>query len=397
MATADVALITPYPRVGTRHGGMSGVASYAHNLAHALSDSGARVEVVAPLEPGERPRRETDAGVGITRAFSRTSTGAATAVRTALRTGAPVVHLQHEFFLYGGPASTPGLACGLRVLRRRRRRAVATLHQVVDPAGVDRGFTDLHRVRIPAWLARPGLTAVQRGLQRSADRVLVHEPAFAEVLPGATTVPHGIEPARAPEDRGVARAALGLDANRMTVLCFGFLAPYKGLETALEAAEIAGDDVELIIAGGEHPRLAAGGDHYDRDLRERFGHVARFTGRVPDREVARWFTAADVAAFMYPRPFSSSGALALAVAHGTPVLVSPELARTAALPPMMVAERNPQALSRRWRELAADPRQRDELRRETERIAHARTWPAIADRHLELYEEVRRERGAAGR
>jgi hypothetical protein len=127
MDRADVALITPYPRVGTRHGGMSGVASYAHNLAHALSDSGARVEVVAPLDPGERPRRETDAGVGITRAFSRTSTGTATAVRTALRTGAPVVHLQHEFFLYGGPASTPGLACGLRVLRQRRRRAVATL------------------------------------------------------------------------------------------------------------------------------------------------------------------------------------------------------------------------------------------------------------------------------
>ncbi|MEA2211723.1 MAG: hypothetical protein QOF83_1671 [Solirubrobacteraceae bacterium] len=390
MPRPDLALITPYPDVGIRHGGMSGVASYAHNLAHALVDSGARVEVVAPLEPGERPRREVDGEVTVTRAFPRTSRGTGSAVRAALASRAPVVHLQHEFFLYGGAASTPRFAGGLRLVRARARGALATMHQVVDPTSIDRGFTELHRVRVPAWAARPGLAAAQRSLRRGADRILVHEPAFAQILSGATTVPHGIEPARHRAQPGAARERLGLDPERMVVLCFGFLAPYKGLETVLEAAELAGKSFDLVIAGGEHPRLTAGGDAYHDELQRRFGHVARFTGRVPDEHVADWFAAADLAAFMYPRPFSSSGALALAVAHRTPVLVSPELAHTAGLSATLVAPREPKRLADRLRELAADPAARDALRSATERIAGERTWPAIAARHLELYEEVQR-------
>lgn len=389
MAGPDVALITPYPRVGVRHGGMSGVASYASNLAHALSDAGARVEVVAPFEADEGVHHENDGPVAVSRAFPRRSAGTTAAIRAALRTRAPVVHLQHEFFLYGGPASTPGLACGLQTLRARRRRTVATLHQVVDPTSIDRGFTELHRVRIPAWAARQGLSRLQRWLDRSADRVLVHEPAFAGVLPGAAVVPHGIEPAAAPQDRTVARRALGLSPDRLAVLCFGFLAPYKGLETVLEAARLAGPGIQVMVAGGEHPRLLAAGDRYHDSLRERYGDIARFTGRVPDGEVARCFAAADLAAFMYPRPFSSSGALALAIAHGTPVLASPELAATAGLPSSLVSPREPSALAARLRELAADPAQRLRMREDTARLAEARTWPAIAARHLQVYEEMR--------
>src|SRR3979411_3405100 len=102
---------------------MSGVASYASNLAHALADAGGRVEIVAPLEPGERVAREHDGPVAVRRAFPRRSAGTTAAIRAALGTGAPVVHVQHEFFLYGGPASTPGLAGGMRALRARHRRA----------------------------------------------------------------------------------------------------------------------------------------------------------------------------------------------------------------------------------------------------------------------------------
>jgi glycosyltransferase involved in cell wall biosynthesis len=244
-------------------------------------------------------------------------------------------------------------------------------------------------VRVPVWAARSGLAAVQRSLRRSADRILVHEPAFADVLPGAATVPHGIEPAQHRVQRRAARDALGLPPDRMVVLCFGFLAPYKGLETVLEAAELADRQFDVVIAGGEHPRLAAGGDAYHDQLARRFGHVARFTGRVPDHQVADWFAAADLAAFMYPRPFSSSGALALAVAHRTPVLVSPELSHTAGLSQTLVAPRDPQLLADRLRALV-DPDARTALRTDTERIADQRTWPAIAARHLELYEEVQR-------
>ena len=52
MSAPDVALISPFPELGERHGGWTGVASYSANLAEALSREGAEVTVIASEEPG---------------------------------------------------------------------------------------------------------------------------------------------------------------------------------------------------------------------------------------------------------------------------------------------------------------------------------------------------------
>src|SRR5215218_2952450 len=111
----DVALISPYP-VSARHDGRSGVASYSANLATALAAGGATVTVVAQDEDGA-PRNSSDGEVAIQRAFRLGATALPRAARAALSTKAPVVHLQHEFFLYGGPASVPGLPLALSAIR----------------------------------------------------------------------------------------------------------------------------------------------------------------------------------------------------------------------------------------------------------------------------------------
>ena len=170
-------------------------------------------------------------------------------------------------------------------------------------------------------------------------------------------------------------------------LCFGFLAPYKGLETALEAGERAGDDVLVVAAGADHPRLAAAGDDYADRLRARFGSTARFTGWVPGDDVVRWFSAADLALFPYPQPFSSSGAVALALACNTPMLLSAPLARCIGAPSDLVAS-TPEALAGRLRRLADDPGGLADLRLWTACLADGRSWTDVADAHLDLYAEV---------
>jgi glycosyltransferase involved in cell wall biosynthesis len=379
----DIALITPYPPAGERHGGWTGVASYSANLAHALSDNGANVHVIAPSEPGE-PAFAQDGDVTVERPFERGAAAVPTAVRAARRTGAEVVHLQHEAFLYGGPSSVPGLVSGLTVLRRSAPGTVVTMHHVVDPRTVDRSFTRMHRVKAPATVARAGLAAVGSAIGRLSDRVIVHEPAFVDQVRGAMVVPHGVEAAET-RDRKAARARLGLD--RFTVLCFGFVAPYKGLEPALDAARIAGPGVELVVAGGEHPRLREAGDSYLERLRHTNPH-ARFTGFVPDSEVGDWFAATDVALFLHPHPVSTSGGVALALAHGAPFLLSPELAQTAQAPKELVASRNPTALASLLRVLAGDPMALARVREAALALGVDRSWPKIAQRHLEIYEEV---------
>ena len=386
--TPDIALIAPYPRLGVRHGGSSGVASYTANLAHALAAQGATVTVVAPHEPGE-PGVGMDGDIRVVRAFRNGPRAVPTALAAARRTGAPVVHLQFELFLYGGPAALPGLIAGFRRGRRRGQRQIVTMHQVIDPAEIDEEFTGLHRMRVNAGVARFAIDRIQRAVAALSDAVIVHEPAFAAVVPGAVTVPHGVEvgppSAAVSTDQAMARAELGVD-DRFLALCFGFLAPYKGLELAGDAARQAGGDVQLVIAGGEHPRLESR-HGYAAGLRRDYGDVARFTGYVPDGDVHRWFDAADVVLLTYPAPHASSGALALALAHHKPVLASAPLARTCGLPDSVVAA-DTDDLASRLRGLAHDPSGLSELARVTDTLGGERSWDVIGRRHLDLYEEA---------
>lgn len=379
----DVALISPYPPPGERHGGHSGVASYTANLAHALRDGGAQVAVVAPRD-GAVPVMQDDDGVAILRSFGHGAGALPAAARAAAATGAPVVHLQHELFLYGGPAAVPGLAPALAGLRARGRRTVTTLHQVVGSRDVDRDFTAMHRVRVPPVVARAGLTAVQRGAARLSNRCVVHEAPFAAHVPGALVVPHGVQDVTTPQ-RAAARAALGEAPGGLLALCFGFLAPYKGLETAIAAVGRAGDDVRLVVAGGEHPRLPGYADELARDA----GPRTRFAGRVPDADVATWFAAADVVLLLYPRPFSSSGVLALALAHGTPLLLSDAMADSVGAPAVMRAGADPASA---LRALAGDASRRAALGAASRQLARERSWAHVAVRHTDIYEEVRRPR-----
>lgn len=386
MPAPDVCLVGPFPAPGTRHEGWTGVASYTANLAGALAAEGAEVTVVAPRERGMRDAHH-EGPVTVRRMFGRGPRAVPDALRAARRTGAPIVHLQHETFLYGGPDHVPGLIGGLASLRRHPTRCVVTMHHVVDPATIDGDFARMHRVRAPVAAIRAGLGGVSTAIRRLADAVIVHEPAFADTVPGATVVPHGIEIDAVPASRDVgALEAVGLDPERLTVLCFGFLAPYKGLEPVLEAGRLAADDVQMVVAGGEHPRLqAAGGRSYGDDLRTAHGDHAHFTGFVSDAFVPALFAAADVAVFPYPRPMAASGALALALAHGTPALVSAELARTIQAPHALIAPRDPLLLAEHLRALHRDPDALTRLGAATRVLAEGRSWPAVARRHLAVY------------
>ena len=395
---ADVTLVSPYPN--PEQAGESGVAWYTQGLARALAGRGARVSVIAP---GSRLTRgtERDGAVEVNRCFSRGPAGAARAAGAALTTGSPVVHLQHEAFLYGGPESVPSVLMGVARLRRARRGPVVTMHQVVDPARVDRSFTGIHRVRIPPPVARAGLATMQTSLARIASAVIVHEPAFRRLVPGSVVLPLG-EQHSSPglvgdaERRGnELRAAAGIGADALLVLCFGFVAPYKGFEAVLEAVRQTGPGVRAVIAGAEHPRLRGTG--YLADLQGRYGDVAVFTGFVPDVDVPAWFAAADAVALPYPQPFSSSGVLAQAIAHGVAALVSPPMSDIVGLPSGHVIPLEPAAMAEALCGLARDRSRLLELTHGTAALRAGRSWDELAGRHLALYEEVINAQRSPGR
>lgn len=379
----DVAIVSPYP-IADPGARQSGVAAYSARLVESLTDAGVSVRVIAPSITNEGAERAS--AVEVTRQFSPGPLAVPRALRAAQRTGAAVVHLQHELFLYGTALSVPGLFPALARSHFTHVPTVVTMHQVVDPSEVDKTFVALHRVRAPALAARAGLSAVQRAVVSLSAATIVHERAFAEILGRAVVVPLGVDVVDTPPAAD-AKRRLGLRSDALVALCFGYLAPYKGLESALEAARLGGSQLQLVVAGGDHPRLS-GHDPYAAELRRRYGDVARFPGYVPDEDVSTWFSASDVVLVPYPMPFASSGPFGIALGHRRPILCSPAFARCAGVPDSMVTPMDPIGLSTRLLDLAAHPEALRALSAVSAQLGAARTWNVVARAHVKLYEEV---------
>lgn len=170
---------------------------------------------------------------------------------------------------------------------------------------------------------------------RLADHVFVHsEKMKTELLEEfgiqesrVTVIPFGINNAvpNTSLTSGQARQRLGLRANEKTILFFGNITPYKGLEflvTALRQVIRIGNDYRLIIAG----RLKDC-ENYWSAIREKIdegvkrGQIVLRVEFIPDQEVEIYFKAADVLVLPY-RHVYQSGVLFLGYSFGLPALVA---------------------------------------------------------------------------
>lgn len=122
-----------------------------------------------------------------------------------------------------------------------------------------------------------------------------------------------------------AKRRLGIKAEDRTVLFFGRIAPYKGLEYLVAAvAELArrNPNYRLIIAGSIKDC-----EEYWRQIQSdisRSGVQARFSQYIdfiPDEETEFYFKAADVSVLPYTDIFQS-GVLVLAYSFGLPVIAT---------------------------------------------------------------------------
>jgi glycosyltransferase involved in cell wall biosynthesis len=144
----------------------------------------------------------------------------------------------------------------------------------------------------------------------------------------ATVIPFGINNSVPDTDLTPAEAKrrLGIKGDECTVLFFGAIRPYKGLEYLVEAfGKVAANNPKyrLIIAGGPRKEYE---EYLNKiresiDLRLKQGQVIQRIEFIPDEETELYFKAADVLALPYTHVFQS-GVLFLAYNFGLPVIAS---------------------------------------------------------------------------
>jgi glycosyltransferase involved in cell wall biosynthesis len=158
-----------------------------------------------------------------------------------------------------------------------------------------------------------------RGFMVMSDKVLrdVHE-----LAPGKPTAIHAHPPYShfgVPADRQAAHRRLSTNPSLRTLLFFGFIRDYKGLDLLLEAYAGLPDQYQLIIAGECYGSFA----NYQRqiDALSDAHRVIQHIRYIPDQEVADYFSAADVVVLPY-KSATQSGIAAIARHFGTPVILS---------------------------------------------------------------------------
>ena len=136
---------------------------------------------------------------------------------------------------------------------------------------------------------------LQRWLIDRADMIIGTSPAYLEASPWLRDVqkktrclPIGIKPLQA--DHEGAEKIRSLYPGKKLVFTMGRLVPYKGFGYLIDSAGYLDNNYMIVIGGGGpmHDKLQARIDTYG--LADR----VRLLGRVPDGQVAAWYTACDI-------------------------------------------------------------------------------------------------------
>lgn len=327
-----------YPKGGSVQGGVEAYLCHLAEALHAQRGIPLEVHIIAIGNdgPGSDVLRKQDMTLEHT---LRRSAWGLLALARRLRTLQPdVVHLQHETFLYGGPACFFLFPLVVRSMRRHSR-VIVTLHHVVDRDEITQEFRRIHGTRAPCWLLRASYRWFYRMMGRAADVLLVHEERNVHTLrktygihTAVQRLPHGIEPLA----RGAAQHDAGalerfkVDAQATYIFgFFGYLAAYKGIDYLLE--EFARHRERhptsaLLICSGLHPRLRHDARYASAALaleqRARATPGVTWHGFLPEEDIPTFFSFIDCLVLPYRMCIGTSGPLSWSIGSLTPCLHS---------------------------------------------------------------------------
>lgn len=244
-----------------------GIANYSVKLGKALSKQGkCRLVVLADdYDASVGNAFVSSEGLEIIRVWTRNSLLYPFQIFRALVHEKPdVIHIQHEYLLFGSPHVSGVFPALLLLLQLLRRPIVVTMHAVIPRTSLSTGFFTKYGLggRLVS-LEKFATFAVTVLLGAFASKVVVHLKSAKKTLTECykfpqekvTVIHHGVDNFETDLKPSDAKKKLDLGGSRM-VLFFGFIRPSKGIEHLLEAMptiENQYPDVALMIVGGYHP------------------------------------------------------------------------------------------------------------------------------------------------
>jgi glycosyltransferase involved in cell wall biosynthesis len=317
--------------VSTHPSFSGGVSSYTRNLINSFENSEINITLYANCLEKQGVEKNVIPcwNEGILYPFQ--------IFKTLLREKLDLIHIQHEFFLFGGLVSALLFPILLILCKLLRKPTIVTLHGIIPLSTIDKHFIKENALSGSPYFLRFGIKLLTMFILVLSDAIIVHEHLFATLLqqnyhcsPNKLhIIPHGVEQKKSKITKTEAKKTLQL-FNKVVIFFFGYLAPYKGLKTLVDGFKLkvsTHPDWLLIIGGGKHPRLKHNISYqrYLTNLKREASSLPSnilFTGFLPDEKIPLFYSAADIIVFPYTFTMSSSGPFAKALTYEKPILVS---------------------------------------------------------------------------
>jgi len=252
-----------------------------------------------------------------------------------------VIHIQHEYLVFGALLCSGFFPMLLLLLRLLNKLLIITMHSTIPRTRLTKSFFNRYGLRKEfASFGKLFVFLVTMAIGLFASKVIVHLESAKKTLimdykfkqTKVVVIPHGVDTNELNLNLNDAKRKLDLDGKKI-ILSFGLVRPSKGIEYLIEAMPMVVrrcSRAVLLIVGNYHPYLTSNGVDYLRLLKNRV-HELRlddktfFVNRyVPNEELHLFFSACDVVVFPYIEDdiLGTSGALWSIASFKKPVIAT---------------------------------------------------------------------------
>lgn len=362
MAETDVVM------VATPDDGSCGIGAYAGHLRNHLQVPVEHVELrtnsVNPLH------------------FAATALTAGTA-------DADIVHVQHEYGLFGRMTLLWWVFAPVLWITTQLRAVpvVFTLHEA---------WTEETAGETAKWLQHWYIRMVNTSIAVVADYLLFlsasRESAYLSAtpvtVPGFRRIPHGVNVVDAVDvSPAEAKEQFGYEVDDTVLVEPGYVSRQKGADVFVDLASRIPEHEFLLAGGARNPS----DDSFVRQLTDRAPSNVQVTGVLPDESFHTAFQAADLVVLPY-RKDGQSGVFNLCSAYELPVVASncdyfQRMAEEWDCAALFEVD-EPADAETAVRRLLRDENERANLSEAMRSFREANRFDLVADRHRDLYRDV---------
>lgn len=253
------------------------------------------------------------------------------------------VYVHSEFGANGGVKNFALLIPFLLLIKFSGRKITFFAHNVIECFDLFAPHLAIPPNPLRLKLMNLALSAYNRALGKVVDRIIVLEPVIMDRIAQyvnkkkISLVPMLVKERKPGMTKAEARRRLRIKQNEFVLLYFGFVTWYKGADWLISQVrdlrlKVQGKKIKLIIAGGEAYSLKER-RYYQRFYQEQVKQAEEsknimLTGFVPERQIGKYFQAADLVVFPYRGIIGASGALTYALSYQKPFILSRGLSPT---------------------------------------------------------------------